>query len=505
MSTQAPRFAVWYRDDAACSQALRSGAPVEAELSSFGEGDLVLDFLVSSGLWSVLTSMEPDKLRMHNGKPWSALNGVEVLRELARVDRIAHCGKILRDTRLMMIAGFNAEAVTRARARDRPVVDPETLANHLDRISPRSAARAFTRHVELLRRKRWIRGNTYVADAHEITLPYGRHSERMGRIGEKFGYKLVVLLNATPDRERIVGFVLAPLQHGERALLQIILRDLDRRFGPLRRWMHTLLLDRGYWGAEFLLGLHRRYGMDLVTLARDEDLEFTRELDRLAATPDAPWRWTRETHSHFGEIQVHLAGFDGIELYDKDGQVLGQLNAAVADEYDAAGARLRDEKGDVRPRFHYATTLPAAGRPERIRRYYDQRWVIENQGFRELTQAWSLDCPAGRRFNVLNARIAFALMLYNGDRLLRMKHPDLWQEIVRRQQAFGERNRLGGPTVAAYTPEGHLGLYTIAEYGQLVADRERGRLLDALREGLAQGESLERVVERLKPGAPRKA
>lgn len=242
-----------------------------------------------------------------------------------------------------------------------------------------------------------------------------------------------------------------------------------------------------------------------MTRARDDGLEFVQELNRLAASPEAVWQWAHETHSRFGEIQVHLTGFDGIALYGQNGKVLGQLNAVADDEYDTAGQRLRDEKGDERPRFHYATTLPSAARPHRIRRYYRGRWVIENQGFRELTQAWALDCPAGRRFNILNSRIAFTLMLYNADRRLRMKHPELWQEVLRRQQAFGERNRLGGPSVAAYTPEGHLGLYTIAEYEQLVADRERHRLLHALREGLAQGESLERVLERLQSETLRKA
>jgi len=252
-----------------------------------------------------------------------------------------------RDVRLMMIAGFNAEAVSRARARDRPVVDPETRANHLARISPRSAARTFAEHV--------------------------------------------------------VGFV-------------------------------------------------------LVTRARDEDLEFVRGLDRLAASPEAPWQWAHETHSRLGQIRVHLAGFDGIELYDKDAKAVGRLNAAVADEYDAAGQRLRDEKGDERPRFHYATPLPSAAQPHRIRRYYGQRGVIENQGFRELTPPWALDCPAGRRFNALNSRIAFTLMLYNGDRLLRMKHPELCQEVLRRQRAFGERNRLAcisHQTPSAKEPDPH--------------------------------------------------
>ena len=311
------------------------------EASSYGANDVVLEFLVTSGLWGLLVSMEPDGLHKDNGKPWWALDAVEVLRELAGVDRIAHCGKLLRDVRLMMMAGFNAQAVSRAKARDRPVVDPETLANHLARISPRSAARTFLDHVALMRRKRWLRGGVYVADAHEIIIPYGRRSERLGRVGEKHGYKLVILLNTAEGRERVVGYVLAPLQCGERAMLRMILRALD--------------------------------------------------------------------------------------------------------------------------------TL------------------------------------AGRRFNAFNARIAFALMLYNADRLLRMKCPDLWEEAHRRRLALGGRDRLAGPSVAAYTPQGQLGVFTPAQSGQLAADRERNRIVHALREGLARGETLERVLGRLESEPPRDA
>jgi hypothetical protein len=143
--------------------------------------------------------MAPDRLKKENGKPWRALNGVEVLRELARVERIGQCGKVLRDARLMRIAGFNAEAVQKARQAGKPVMDPETLSNHLGRISPKAAAQAFAAHVGLMRRKRWIRGGTHAADAHEIIVPCGRTSERLGKVGEKYGYKLVLLLNVTPQ------------------------------------------------------------------------------------------------------------------------------------------------------------------------------------------------------------------------------------------------------------------------------------------------------------------
>jgi hypothetical protein len=491
-------YALWTRDDAGCAEAVRSGKPVEVELSAYGGNDFLVEFLIGSGLWTVLTGVAPDGLKMENGKPWRALNGVEVLRELARVERISQCGKILRDARLMVLAGFNAEAVQKAQEAGKPVVDPETLSNHLGRISPKAAAQAFGEHIGLMRRKRWIRGGTYAADAHEIILPYGRTSERLGKVGEKYGYKLVLLLNVTPGRERAAGFILAPLHHSERTLLRIILRSLQQRFGPVGEWMKTLVLDRGYWGAAYLLGLRRRYGMDLVTRAQHEDLGIVKDLEGIVSAPETPWQWREETHSRLGDMAVRCAGVERLDVYDGRRQVIGQLNGVVAEEYDRSRrGRMRDEKGQVRPRFHYVTTLPTAAKPPRIRGYYGQRWGIENQGFRELTQEWALDHLAGRRFNTLNSRIAFVLMLYNADRLLRMKHPGPWQEERERLRRLGERNRLGGPSLVAYTPQGQLGFLRPREYERLIVERERDRLVHTLREGLARGETLERMLQRL--------
>lgn len=498
-------YDVWYRDDAGCTEALRSGDAVDVALSAYGANDFVLEFLMGSGLWSVLTSMEPDGLRKENGKPWRALNGVEVLRELGRVKRIAQCGKIVRDVRLMMIAGFNAEAVYQARWRGRAVVDPETLSNHLARISPASAAKTFGDHLALMRQKRWIRGKTYVADAHEIIVPYGRQYERLGKIGEKYGYKLVMLLNATPERERVVGFILAPLQRSEHTLLRIILRGLQERFGRVGNWMHTLLLDRGYWGAKFLLGLKRRYGIDVVTRAQHDGLGIVADIKGLARTPETTWRSQREKHSRLGEIIVRCAGFEGLPFCDHRGKEIGTINAVLAREYDLEGRRLLDEQGRQRHCFTYITTLPTVRRPGRIRRYYGMRWVIENQGFRELTQTWALDCLASRRFNALNSRIAFALMLYNAERALRMKHPGPWREERQRLRGLGERNLLGGPSLAAYTRDGRLGLLTTGEYERLIAERERDRIVRTLREGIAHGQTLERLLDRLDIHPPRDA
>ena len=144
--------------------------------------------------------------------------------------------------------------------------------------------------MALMRPKRWVRGGTYVADAHEIIVPYGRQYERLGKVGEKHGYKLVMLLNATPERERVVGFILAPLQRSERTLLRIILRGLQERFGRVGEWMKTLVLDRGYWGAEYLLGLKRRYGVNVVTRAQHDGLAIVEDIQGLAKSPATTWR-----------------------------------------------------------------------------------------------------------------------------------------------------------------------------------------------------------------------
>jgi hypothetical protein len=502
----APAYRVWFRDDAGCAEAIRTQEPVEVALSAYGRNDELLEFLVGSGLWGVLTGMVPDGLRKGNGKPWHALNGVEVLRELARVDRIAHCGKIVRDVRLMMMAGFNAEAVRRAHEQDQPVLDPETLANHLGRISPRSAAAAFEQHVGLMRGKRWIRGGTYAADAHEIIVPFGRCWERLGRVGEKYGYKLVVVLNIKPSRERVVGFVLAPLDRSERGMLRIILRALARRFGALGSWMKTLVLDRGYWGARYLLGLKARYGIDLVTRAQHDELTVVKDIDGLLQGGDVPWQWRLEEHSHLGRMEVRCAGWEGLDLRDQNDRIVGQVNAVAAEEYEPGRtSRVRDEQGRVRPRFDYITTLPSARNPARIRAYYRMRWTIENQGFREMTQQWALDVLAGRRFNVLNSRIAFALMLYNAEHVFAMQQPELWRRQRERQLCLGERSWLGGPSLAAYTRDGRLGLFTPDQYGRLIAERERNRIVRTLREGLARGETLERTLERIQDQPPRQA
>jgi hypothetical protein len=500
-SSLGPGFDAWLRNDPKALEAIRGGKEVEVEATAYAQNDFILEFLMGSGLWDLLVSTRPGKLQKENGKPWRALNGLEVLRELIHVKRIAHCGRVISDTRLMMIAGFNAEEIRRQRRRKGLMVDTETLGNHLARMNPPEVLDTFYRHVALLKERGWIGRGVYAADAHEITFPHARGWKGMGTVKDAHGYKLVLLVRVSPGGERIVGMALGPLQVSEHRLLQILLRQLEERVCPVRNLIDVLVLDRGYWGAEFLLGLRQRYRFHFVTRAQHEKLAVVQDVEGLMREAEAagPAQVTLEKRSRLGKIKVSMRGFEKLPLRDEDGKEVGLTNVAVADEYDLRGNRLRGEDG-IRPRMYYVTSLPTKADPYAIRKHYLLRWTIENQGFRNLTQRWSLDVAAGRNYRSILARTSFVLMLANAESILEEYFPGPWQEERKRLGTLGVPGLIGGePALAAYTPKGELGILSTEDYGALIRQNERASILEELRKAQARGETIEAVLRRLAP------
>lgn len=500
-----PDFQTWLRDDPTVRDAILAGQDVDVSLTSYAANDFLLEFLMGSGLWNLLVSVRPRKLRKENGKPWKALNGLEILRELSRVDRIAHCGRVIADTRLMMIAGFNAEEIQRARRREGLVVTTETLGNHLSRMRPPEVVDAFYEHVSVLLKKKWIGRGVYAADAHYITFPHARGWQGMGKVGEAHGFKLVVLIRAAPGPERLVGFAMGPLHVSEHRLLKILLRQLERRVCPVRKLIDVLLLDRGYWGADFLLGLRKKYGFHFVTPTQHDGLGVVKDVEGLlkAEGPKEEPQEVREERAHLGNIRVRVRPVETVPLLDENEQAVGNVNVVVADEFDGRGRPLRDATGKLRPRQYYVTSLPVKSDPYRIRDYYLKRWVVENEGFRNLTQRWGLDVAAGRSYAAILARTFFLLVLANAESVVDELFPGPWQEERKRLRKLGVPGRIGGePGVAAYSKDGHLGIMAVEDYGQLVAQRERATLIAELQKARARGQTLEDVLARLAPPPP---
>jgi hypothetical protein len=497
-----PGFNTWLRDDPEAREAILKGKEVEVVATAYAQNDFILEFLMGSGLWEILVSVRPGKLRKENGKPWKALNGLEVLRELIHVERIAHCGRVISDTRLMLIAGFNAEEIRRHRKRGGLLVDPETLGNPLARMNPPDVLNAFYRHVALLKKQKWIGRGIFAADAHEITFPHARGWGGMERVGNAYGYKLVLLAQVSPGGERIVGLALGPLQVSEHRLLQILLRQLEEKVCPMRTLIDVLVLDRGYWGAEFLLGLKKRYGFHFVTRAQHEGLGVVKDVEGLRrdAETAGPAKVIKEDRSRLGKIKVSLWGFEKMPLRNEDSKEVGQANVVVAEEYDEKGNRIQEPDGTIRPPLYYVTSLPAKADPYAIRKHYLLRWTIENQGFRNLTQRWSLDVAAGRNYRSILARTCFVLVLANAESILEEHFPGPWQEERKRLGKLGVPGLIGGePALAAYTPRGQLGILSVEDYSSLIVNRERASFLEELRKAQARGEGIEDVIHRLGP------
>ncbi len=513
---------LWREDKAAVTRQLEEGLRHEGHNSAFGDNDLIIGFLMVEGFWSVLTETRADLLKKENGYQPRMLNGLCALRELAGVERIAQSGKILGDEALLRLVGFQAEQIEAARAEGRLCVDPETLSNHLSRISAESAQGSWWEHVRLLKSKRWYRSGIYAVDGTDITIPYGQKANYEGseKRGEAVGYKLVVVLNIDEGHERVIGWALGGLARSEKAMLKEIFRGLREQFGRLGDWMDVLVMDRGYWGAEFLGELKRSEGVDYVTRTRDDEVDVAREADGLARLESTKWHELTEQHSRLGPMLVRLSGFSGLPLYDGTNNDHGPCQVIIAEEYDLKGRRLAE-----RPRFRYVTSLPVdtadSKSVQQVRTYYRRRWSVENQGFWVLTKRWNLDALAGRNINAIRARLNFVLQLYNAENCCAWKHPGSFQKELPRLKRPPKGERLGKPSIMIYTPDGRVGSFQATEYQRLItaavtrdvtkkvttavekATREatqaeaKKNLKDVISKGLQEGRKIEDILKEL--------
>ena len=493
---------LWREDKATVAQQLERGEALEGHNSAFGDNDLIIGFLMVEGFWSVLVETQADLLKKENGYPARILNGLWALCELAGVERIAQSGKVLGDEALLRMVGFQAEQIDEARAQGRLRVDPETMANHLSRISEASAQKGWWEHVRLLRSKKWYRGGVYAVDGTDITIPYGQKENYEGSThrGEAMGYKLVVVLNIDEGHERVVGWALGGLARSEKALLKEILKGLREQFGRLGDWMKVLVMDRGYWGAEFLGALRREEGIDYVTRARDDEVDVVKDVEGLARLEGTIWHELPEQHSRLGNMLVRMAGFAGLPLYDENDVDHGPCQTVIAEEFDLKRQRLAE-----RPRFHYVTSLPLdptkAESVQQIRSYYRRRWSVENQGFWVLTKRWNLDTLVARNLNAIRARLNFVLQLYNAENCCAWKHPGSFEDELPRLKKPPKGERLGRPSIMVYTPEGQVGAFQVREFQDLVTKAVtktvKAEVRDRIRQGLAEGRTLDDVLRDL--------
>jgi len=117
----------------------------------------------------------------------------------------------------------------------------------------------------------------------------------------------------------------------------------------------------------------------------------------------------------------------------------------------------------------YVTSLKAEEDPFRIYQLHKDRWVIENQGIRYLSQRWNLRDLAGRTLNSIQARIFSVLMLYNAVKILEMKYEGKMEKLEKKMRERGELSYLSGARLIVYGRERYYGVFSGVEYAHLVA------------------------------------
>src|SRR5207302_8403278 len=373
-------FRIWEKDRTRVEQDIVEGLPFEAFVSERGRFDGMFDFLLRSGLWQAAVEMRPSGLKKDNGIGYRLLNGVECLREMAGIDTPANCGPLLKDSYLLERIGFTAEKIEKRLWQDRTVIDPETLLNHLERFTEQDLEAGFLQHLEVIRRKRWLRGGVYAVDGHDIMIPYGRGYEGARRISDgSYGYKLLVLLNIQKDCELIAGYVLGGLQESEITMLRRLLARLNQTMGPLREWLKILLMDRGYWGTDLFCELKQDYGIDFVSRVRDEKLDLNGHIQRQLAEPDRSWTEFEEARQFSGRQEtqkVKVTALRPITLISDETPAHRQIavNIVVASQSHLDGSPILDQNGKDISRTDYITSLPPGRHGVKVRGFYQGRW-----------------------------------------------------------------------------------------------------------------------------------
>ncbi len=467
---------VWIRNEKQIEEAIINGEGVEVVESDFGANEFVIDFLKDVGFWNIITGMLP-KMKKDNGYSSNVILGTLIMKELLCIGKLAGAGKIIRDGKLASDIGFNIEKIKKTEKEEKGVIDLGTLRNHLKKIPRSESDKAFYKHIKLLRDKRWIRGHEYVADAVELEVPYGETFEGMGRVWDrkekryKYGYKLELLMNVTTTgRLRFIGCALGPINSDERALLTHIFQDIEKYLGKgkVKEIIDSLTLDRGYWGGHFLWKLKHKWKADFVTLVRDDDLDFVKHVEYYlrGVEPTFKERWIQVTKRERKEKKkIRICGINGLYLrrYSRQGKEkdLGKVNAVVV--YDKKDGRTR--------RRIYVTPLEARKDPFKIYKCYKDRWTIENQGIRYLSQRWNLRDLAERSLNSIQARIWTILMLYNAVKILEMKYEGKMEKLQDKMREKGERSYLSGCALIVYGRDKYYGIFSGVKYAGLIAKK----------------------------------
>jgi len=464
------RIKVWTADQGAVEAMILAGEETDDVLTQYGANEFMVDFLRESGLWEELL-IKPGQ-KKENGKDWKKISGIAILAELLHIGQLAKADKVIKDAKLMTELGFTFAETESAASRGKGVIHRDTIRNYFKAIPKEKSLNKFYSFVNFMRSKKWIRGRTYVADGFEIEV-FGKTYKGIGKVYDeqekrwKYGYKAVILMNVEEERERIIGFAIGPINSDERKLLLKIFKDLEKHVDKIKHLIDVIILDRGYWGYDFLeKTIVGGYQIDYVVIAKKsftfikEDLRYL--IDNRKLNFQERQLFNRSTKK-WEDVKVAFARDICFGHYiSKKNTHRGKVNVVV----------MKQMAGEEEKEVFYVTNKKIKKNPLKIVQLYGSRWTVENQGIRDLSHRWLIRVPIGRSLNAITARIVLVLKLYNSVRIMEMKHGQEWQENKEAIEAAGERSFIGGQAIIVYVGE-YFGIFRTREYKKLIEMKTR--------------------------------
>lgn len=332
------------------------------------------------------------------------------------------------DVGLLMMLGYTAEQIEnghckRGKGKKNGPMHKDTLADALDRFSPKELEHILNGGVKLLAKKSFIKDSIYLMDASDIKTTekcegagrktvekkvWSRKEKRLVEISiTTYGFKLMLMRSL--DSRIVVAAKVTQIQESEKNWTLPLVQQVIENIGPGK--IKLLLIDRGYLDGLTLWTLRRTYGIHWIIPART-NLAVTKDARGLRETID-PKRIFRAKRK-----DVDVVGIKGLLSYDQFGDEVHQDKNFLARDFKANPinavmvTRWGSKEYPPGKEKVFLTSLPVS-KPLDILDKYDLRSLIENTAFRELKQGWLINKIPKKTGNAVVAHILLTLCMYN--------------------------------------------------------------------------------------------
>jgi len=327
---------------------------------------------------------------------------------------------------------------------------PDTLRDALARIGAAAWQQVQREGVRGLYRRRLVRGGIYAVDGTGLSA-----AQRVVALVCVSGkHPLVVawryLEGSASEKGQEAGVTKALIEQvlalGGPASIDLLLADALYADGPLLAWLKCV------------------HGIDaLVRLPADRLLY--QDVQGLAASGRLAWqehRYIRTVRGHKERRTVALVGTGDFESWPSF--------MAAAASYDAPAARLWAclawERAPADRPLAEAVALVSTrawSQPQAAFLAYRDRWVIEDDTFRERKEGWGLErAPWGTQRNTVHGRVTLTLLAFNTVQIYRTQGGKrLADKGLRRLRQLHQHDRGAAPVVVYL--DGCSGVFALEE------------------------------------------